>query len=78
MITAIINAHIFDGENVLKDKIVLIDGGQISTIGGVVPTEATVIDARNAFLMPGLIDSHVHTLKVFMMHYYSVLLRSWK
>ena len=59
MITAIINARIFDGENVLKDEVILIEGGLIRNVGGVVPIGATVIDARNAFLMPGLIDSHV-------------------
>jgi imidazolonepropionase-like amidohydrolase len=61
MITAITNARIFDGESVIEDKIVLIDGGHINNVGGVVPPGATVIDAHNATLMPGLIDAHVHT-----------------
>jgi imidazolonepropionase-like amidohydrolase len=61
MIVAIKNAHIFDGERIIDDSIILIEGERILSIGGVVPAGATVIDANNATLMPGLIDSHVHT-----------------
>jgi imidazolonepropionase-like amidohydrolase len=61
MITAIKNVHIFDGENIIDDKLILIEEERILSIGGVIPTGATVIDAHNATLMPGLIDSHVHT-----------------
>ncbi len=61
MITAISNAHIFDGERVINSQTVVIDGARISAIGGEVPAGATVIDAQGATLMPGLIDSHVHT-----------------
>ncbi|MGA7192124.1 MAG: amidohydrolase family protein [Anaerolineales bacterium] len=60
-ITAIVNAHIFDGKQIIKDHIVVIDGKHISAVGGEVPAGATVIDAQGATLMPGLIDSHVHT-----------------
>jgi imidazolonepropionase-like amidohydrolase len=56
MITAIKNAQIFDGESIIDDKIILIEGERILSVGGVVPTGATVIDAKNAMLMPGLID----------------------
>jgi imidazolonepropionase-like amidohydrolase len=61
MITAIKNVHIFDGENIIDDELILIEGEWILSIGGVIPTGATVIDAHNATLMPGLIDAHVHT-----------------
>jgi imidazolonepropionase-like amidohydrolase len=61
MITAIKNAQIFNGENIIDDKLILIEGERILSIGGVIPTGATVIDANGATLMPGLIDSHVHT-----------------
>jgi imidazolonepropionase-like amidohydrolase len=61
MITAIKNVHIFDGENIIDKKLILIEGERILSIGGVIPTGATVIDAHGATLMPGLIDSHVHT-----------------
>lgn len=61
MVTAITNARIFDGERVIDDKTLLIDGALIQSIGGVAPERATIIDAHGATLMPGLIDSHVHT-----------------
>jgi imidazolonepropionase-like amidohydrolase len=61
MITAITNTHIFDGEKVIDDRIVLIEGEWICNVGGSVPTGATIIDAHNATLIPGLIDAHVHT-----------------
>ena len=61
MVTAIINARIFDGERVIEDRTVLIDGERIHGVGGGVPAGAAVIDARGATLMPGFIDAHVHT-----------------
>ena len=61
MITAITNARVFGGEHVITNQTVVIDGGHIHSLGGTVPVGATVIDAQGATLMPGLIDSHVHT-----------------
>jgi imidazolonepropionase-like amidohydrolase len=61
MITAIINARVFDGDRVIDDAAVVINGGKIQAMGGEVPAEASVIDGRGSTLMPGLIDSHVHT-----------------
>jgi imidazolonepropionase-like amidohydrolase len=61
MITAITNARIFDGERVIDDHIVVIDGAHIHAVGGVVPVGATVVDAHGATLVPGLIDAHVHS-----------------
>ena len=61
MITVITNARIFDGERVIDDQIVVVDGANVHAVGGAVPAGATVIDAQGATLMPGLIDSHVHT-----------------
>ena len=58
---AIIDARIFDGVQIIQDHIVVIDGAHICSVGGEVPAGANVIDARGATLMPGLIDSHVHT-----------------
>ena len=60
-IFAITNARIFDGERIIDERSVVIDGKIIQSIGGVVPIHATVIDVHGATLMPGLIDSHVHT-----------------
>jgi imidazolonepropionase-like amidohydrolase len=61
MITAVINAMVFDGNRVIDDAAVVINGAKIQAIGGKVPAEASVIDGRGSTLMPGLIDSHVHT-----------------
>ena len=60
-ITSITNARVFDGERIIDAQTVVIDGAYIHAVGGVVPVGATVIDARGATLLPGLIDSHVHT-----------------
>lgn len=61
MITAITNARIFDGENVIRATTVLIEGEQILSVGGEVPAHAVTIDAKGGTLLPGLIDAHVHT-----------------
>ncbi|GHU24311.1 imidazolonepropionase [Spirochaetia bacterium] len=58
---AIINAKIFDGENVIDDTTVVIKDGIIQSVGGEIPEGAAIIDATGKTLMPGLIDSHTHT-----------------
>ncbi len=60
-VTAITNAKVFDGERAIDARTVVINGAHIQAVGGEVPAGATIIDARGATLMPGLIDSHVHT-----------------
>lgn len=59
--TAIVNAAVFDGVDVVDATTVVIDGATIASVGGPVPPGARVIDAGGGFLLPGLIDSHVHT-----------------
>ena len=59
--TAIINARIFDGTRLIDDTTVVFNEGFIEAVGGPVPAGARVIDAKGATLLPGLIDSHVHT-----------------
>lgn len=61
MITAIINARIFDGKNVIRATTVLIEDEQILSVGGDIPEHAVIIDAKGKTLLPGLIDAHVHT-----------------
>ena len=61
MITAIIGARVFDGERVLGERTVVIEGPTVAAVGGAVPAGAAVVGARGATLMPGLIDAHVHT-----------------
>ncbi|MFD9873266.1 amidohydrolase family protein [[Kitasatospora] papulosa] len=61
MVTAITNARVFDGERVREETTVLLDGTRIAAIGGEPPAGAEIVDASGATLLPGLIDSHVHT-----------------
>jgi imidazolonepropionase-like amidohydrolase len=61
LLTAITNAKIFDGDNVINETTVVFNGAYIQSVGGVIPDGADIIDARGATLLPGLIDSHVHT-----------------
>ncbi len=50
IITAITNARVFDGERVIDDQTVVIDGAYIQAVGGELPAGATVIDAHGASL----------------------------
>lgn len=59
--TAIVEARIFDGEEVIPETSVVIERGRIVAIGGAVPAGAAIVDARGGTLLPGLIDAHVHT-----------------
>jgi len=61
IVTAITNVRIFDGEQEIKERVVVIKGAYIQAVGSNAPSEAKVIDGQGATLMPGLIDSHVHT-----------------
>ncbi|PSM41532.1 imidazolonepropionase [Streptomyces dioscori] len=61
MITAIINGRVFDGEHVLEDTTVVLDGARITQVGGEPPAGADIVDAAGGTLLPGLFDAHVHT-----------------
>lgn len=58
---AITNVHVFDGYTYNNEtSTVVIDGSFI----GKDATNATIVDGKGGFLMPGLIDSHTHTLAI--------------
>ncbi|MCZ6856406.1 MAG: hypothetical protein O7F70_00250, partial [Gemmatimonadetes bacterium] len=66
-----------DRERVLANHTVLIRDGRIETVnasdGVSIPRGATVIDGRGKFLLPSLVDTHVHVddpgdLAVFLAH----------
>lgn len=65
-IKAIIDVHVvpMDNEEVLEHQTVLIEGNRIARIGPVhdvqIPPNAQRIDGKNMYLMPGLMDMHVH------------------
>ena len=61
--TYIINANIIDIENqkILTGVTVVIAGNRIAFVGQMqTPPNAKVIDAAGKYLMPGMVDAHVH------------------
>src|SRR5262249_38737394 len=60
------NARIFDGEKLLEGSpSVGITGNKISFVGRNSAQAAREIDASGRFLMPGLIDCHVHLMNMW-------------
>ncbi|MEO8575164.1 MAG: amidohydrolase family protein [Gemmatimonadales bacterium] len=63
---AIVNVNVvpMDQDRVIQSQTVLIDNGRITSIGPAsstqVPAGSLRIDARGKYLLPGLIDMHVH------------------
>lgn len=65
--TAIVNATVIpmDTERIVRDATVIIRGDRITWVGpsadADIPSNAVRVDARGAFVLPGLADLHVHT-----------------
>jgi len=65
--------NVRDG-SLIPGAVVVIDGTRIATVTprGQAPADATVVDARGKYLVPGLIDAHVHYMdwapEVFLAH----------
>lgn len=57
---AITNAQIFNGAGFGIPQTVLVNGGKVALVGGAAPPGIPVVDGRGKFLIPGLIDGHVH------------------
>ena len=63
---AFVGVHVLpmDTERVLRDQTVLVVGGRIARVGPVAEVELPAgtqrIEGRGRFLIPGLVDSHVH------------------
>ena len=59
---ALTNANVFDGvsNQPRRQLTVLVRDGRIVTVGATIPDGATVIDLKGRWLLPGLIDAHVH------------------
>jgi imidazolonepropionase-like amidohydrolase len=49
-----------EGSSVIPNATVIIENGRISALEGPVPTNAVRIDGRGKWLIPGLMDMHVH------------------
>ncbi|MCJ1358141.1 MAG: hypothetical protein MMC33_008139 [Icmadophila ericetorum] len=56
--TVIQNVHIWDGEKRIPNTSIVIEGQRISLTGDT--SGAKIVNGNNGFLMPGLIDAHVH------------------
>ena len=56
--TVIKNVKVWDGEKNIPNTTIVIEGRTISLTGD--PSGGAVIDGKGGFLMPGLIDAHVH------------------
>jgi imidazolonepropionase-like amidohydrolase len=61
MKTAIINARVFDGHEIIRADCVVIESGVIRSIGSEVPTDCVRVNGSGMTLLPGLIDAHTHT-----------------
>lgn len=64
---AISNVNVLseDGLSMLANRTVVVDGGEILSItqGGLAPHDARQINGEGKYLIPGLVDSHMHLLK---------------
>ena len=61
--TIIQNVRVWDGERLIPNTSIVIEGSNISPTGDT--TGAQIYDGKGGFLMPGMIDSHVHLSSKF-------------
>ena len=52
--------QLWDGERLIKNAVVVVDGARIVGVGTTVPAGAKVVDLRRYTGLPGLIDLHTH------------------
>ncbi|MFT7459200.1 MAG: imidazolonepropionase-like amidohydrolase [Planctomycetota bacterium] len=70
-IVAIVGATVVDlnGKKPIKNSVIIVTGERITSIGNAdnvsVPANANVIDARGTWLIPGLMNMHVHLGLIF-------------
>lgn len=57
---AFINADIFTGEKILKNKVLVVEKGKIKSIGGRAAKGFEVVDCKGALLAPGCIDLQIY------------------
>ena len=54
------NANVFTGSGFIGPQTVLVTNGEIVTVGGALIPGVKTVDGSGKFLIPGLIESHVH------------------
>ena len=70
---AFVNVNVvpMDRERILPEQTVIVRADRISEIGPVettdIPEGALRIDCRDKYLMPGLVDMHVHLFKDYQL-----------
>ena len=59
---AFTHVRVFDGEHVLANQDVLVDGDRIVAVGPdlAIPSGATIVEGTGRTLLPGLFDAHAH------------------
>ena len=69
------NVHVFDGDRLITQTSVVVEGGLIQAVGPRVkaPKGAREIDGSGKTLLPGLIDSHTHVYLTEVLKQASVL-----
>src|SRR5262245_35871037 len=59
-----VNVLPMDAQRVLRDQTVIVENGRITRIAPAAnvssPANATMVDGRGRYLMPGLTDMHIH------------------
>ena len=57
-----VTIHTMTEDEIIENGIILIDNGKICGIGSniIIPENTEIIDGKNGFLMPGIIDAHCH------------------
>ncbi|WP_285008587.1 amidohydrolase family protein [Pedobacter faecalis] len=60
-ITAVINAKVFNGTELLGAQPVVFSENGIISVGAEIPEDAEIVDGSGCTLVPGLIDAHTHT-----------------
>jgi imidazolonepropionase-like amidohydrolase len=63
----VVNARVFDGERLLEETDVAVEGGTIRAVGRDLTKwseRLPVIDGANCTIMPGLIDAHAHVTSI--------------
>ena len=60
MKSAIINTKIYTGQQILEDRVIVIENGKIISLQSEIPCETEIVDLKGKNIAPGLIDIQVN------------------